>query len=180
MRKLRFRDTAFTYRMPAGIPGDINRAWAATVEPNILNTATPFLTFGLPGLIDTTTGLFRPVAAADTAALTYGLLVRSFPVGQQTASSYSGQQLLTDSTVPPASGPCDVLKRGYMTIHLYGATAAKAAGLVFIRTQNAGAGQIVGGIEAAADGGNTIVMPAGYYFRGPADASGNVEIAWNL
>ena len=26
----KMRDVAFLYRMPAGIPGDVNRAWAGT------------------------------------------------------------------------------------------------------------------------------------------------------
>ena len=73
----------------------------------------------------------------------------------------------------------DRLKRGYINILLSGATAAKKDGAVWCRIQNAGAGQFVGGFEAAADGGNTVTVP-GAYFTGPADASGNCEIGFNI
>lgn len=164
--------TAFTFRMPGGIPGDINRAQAATVEPQVI---TPFGTQGAPPaygvgvLIDANTGDVRIPAAGDAAI--YGLLARPFP----TASSQDG----LGTSTPPVKGMCDVLKRGYMTVLLSGATAAKKAGAVWCRIQNAGAGQFVGGLEAAADGGNTVAV-AGAYFTGPADAAGNVEVAFNI
>lgn len=48
-----------------------------------------------------------------------------------------------------------------------------------MRVAAASAGRPIGGIEAAADGSNTIAV-AGCTFMGPADASGNVEIAYNI
>lgn len=163
---------AFTFRMPGGIPGDINRAQQATVEAA---NVTPFGTTGAPPayglgvLIDATTGNVRIPAAGDAAL--YGVLARPFPTG-------ASQDALGVST-PPTKGIVDVLKRGYMTVLLSGATAPKKAGAVYCRIQNAGAGQFVGGFEAAADGGNTILI-AGAYFMGPADANGNTEIAFNI
>jgi hypothetical protein len=163
---------AITFRMPGGIPGDINRAQAATVEPQVI---TPVGTTGAPPayglgiLIDAVTGNVRIPAAGDAAL--YGMLARPFPTG--------GSQDGLGTSTPPTKGICDVLKRGYMTVLLSGATAPKKAGAVYCRIQNAGAGQFVGGFEAAADGGNSILI-AGAYFTGPADALGNVEVAFNI
>lgn len=181
--RARTRDSnAFAYRMPAGIPGDINRSGAAfVVEPNVVDTQNPPLAYGVPVALDSTYGI-RPIGAADAAVNVYGMLVRPYPTSQQTTSSFFGSNPLGTVQVPPASGMCDVLKTGYMTVKLYGATASAPGGAVYVRTQNAGAGQVVGGIEAAADGGNTIQIGAANntYFRGAADASGNVEIAFNV
>jgi hypothetical protein len=170
--------TAYTFRMPGGIPGDINRAQSATVEPQVI---TPVGTTGAPpaygvGVVADLTagnvGNMRIPAAGD--ALLYGILARPFP----TASSQDG----LGTSTPPAKGLCDVMKRGYMTVLLSGATAPKKGGAVYCRIQNAGAGQFVGGFEAAADGGNTIQVGTAFtcYFTGPADAAGNVEIAFNV
>lgn len=179
--RARSRDNAFQYRMPAGIPGDVNRAFAATVEPNIIDVANPPLLYGVPVALAGAAGI-RPIGAADTAVDLYGMYVRPFPTNQQTTTGFFGNNPLGTAQVPPAAGICDVMKRGYMTILLYGPTAAVAGGAVYVRIANAGAGEIVGGIEAAADGGNTIQAGAknDTYFRGPADSNGNVEIAWNL
>lgn len=163
---------AIVYRMAAGIPGDPNRAWACVIEPQIItpvgSTGAPGA-YGLPVNIDATTGLVRTVASPDAAA--YGMLVRPFPAN-------SGQDGLGTST-PVAKGPCEVMVSGYITVLLNGATAAKKAGIVYIRILNASAGKPIGGIEAASDGGNTIALPINWYFMGPADANGNVEIAVN-
>lgn len=163
---------AFTFRMPAGIPGDINRAQVATVETQVLTPAGQAnapVSYGVGILIDAVTGQVRLPAAGDAAL--YGLLARPYPTN-------AGQNGLGTST-PPASGPCDVVKRGYMTVLLGGATPAAKAGAVYCRIQNPAAGKPVGGFEAAADGGNTIAV-AGAYFTGAADPSGNVELAFNI
>lgn len=160
---------AFISRMPAGIPGTISRGAAnSTVEPVVI-TPNGITVYGVGTVIDANTGQLRLPAAGD-AAIT-GILVRPFPTN-------SSQDGLGTST-PPAKGLVDRLKRGYVSVLLSGATAAKKDGAVFCRIQNAGAGQFVGGFEAAADGGNTVAV-AGAYFTGPADASGNVEVAFNI
>lgn len=168
--RARTRDVAYQFRMPAGIPGDINRAFAATVETAMLSGATPgkFTNYGFAGVINAADGVFRVVAAGDAAV--YGFLARPYPTN-------SSQDGLGTST-PPTSGAGDVLRRGYMTVKLYGATAAVKGGKVYVRIQNAGAGQVIGGVEAAADAGNTIDGNA--VFMGPADSDGNVEIAYNI
>jgi hypothetical protein len=169
----------FTYSMPSGIPGAVNRVGGGgklDIEAVILDPNNVFPLYGLFGQIDSVTGLFRIIAAADAA--TYGPIVRPYPTQPTAAAGYSGSVVLGAGAVPPTKGAAAVLKSGYMTVLLYGATAAVKNGQVYVRTQNAGAGQQVGGVEAAADGGNTIAIKA--YFMGPADAAGNIEIALNI
>ena len=161
---------AFTYRMPAGIPGDIVNAENATVEPNVLLAGSTPTAFGQGVLMDAATGKIRTPAAADCAL--YGINVRPYP------TSGNGTDGVGTST-PPTSGMVDVLKRGYINVLLGGATAAARGGAVYCRIQNSAAGKPVGGFEAAADGGNTITV-SGAYFTGPADASGNTVIAFNI
>lgn len=182
--RARTRDslTAFPYRMPAGIPGDVNRSgMSPTIEPNIIDTEDPPLAYGIAVALDPDLGI-RPIGAGDTPTDLYGLLVRPFPTNQQTTTGFFGSNPLGSVQLPPTQGVCDVLKKGYMTVKLYGATAAVPGGAVFVRIANAGAGEVVGGFEAADDAADCIQAGAQNttYFRGAADADGNVEIAWNL
>ena len=62
---------------------------------------------------------------------------------------------------------------------LLNAGVAALDGQVYVRVAAAAAGKPIGGIEAAADGTNTIAI-TGATFMSAADASGNVEIAYNI
>ena len=159
--------------MPAGIPGAINRSNTATVEAQVLDTVNFPTVYGVPGAIDATSNKFRKIQGSDVAASIYGMYVRPFPTGG-TATDPIGV------STPPVSGICNVLKRGYMTVLLNGTAPATKNGVIYVRVANASAGKPLGGIEAASDTTNTIVMPGNSYFTGPADASGNVEIAFNI
>jgi hypothetical protein len=163
---------AFSYRMPAGIAGDINRIAAATVEAqNITPSGTTLapVAYGTPVVIDATTGNVRQFSASDTSA--YGLLARPFP-------TTSSQDPLAVST-PPTAGPCDVLVRGYMTVLLQGPTAATKAGPVFLYTTTTSTSHpSIGGFEAATSSGAVLLPRA--YFMGPADSNGIVEVAFNI
>jgi len=172
---------AYTYNMPAGIPGVVNRVGgrAPDIEAQIMDPTNPLPLYGLAGQIDATSQYFRALAAGDTAI--YGFLVRPYPEQPTTASGFSGSVTLGTAAVPPQfQTAIDVLKSGYMTVILYAATAAAKGGVVYVRKQNAGAGEVVGGAEAAADGGNTITLDAKSYFMGPADANNFVELAFNI
>lgn len=158
---------SFLLRMPAGIPGDISRKESATVEPQFANSSS--LVYGRP--VKLSSGYIVPISGSESASDIYGLLVRPYPTN-------SSQDPVGTST-PPASGPVDVLKRGYMTVLLGGTAAATKGGVVYVRVASASSGKPIGGIEAAADGGNTVIM-ANSYFMGPADADGNVEVAFNI
>lgn len=159
---------AILYRMPAGIPGDVTRPSTSTIEPNVYDPAKPFDAFGVPGKI--VAEKFVPLEAGDAATVIYGLLVRPYP-------TTSSQDPLGKST-PAKTGINDVLRRGYMTVLLRAGTSAKN-GTVYVRVGTPAAGKPIGGIEAAADGANTIALPNAS-FMGAADASGNVEISYNI
>ena len=164
--------TAYQYRMPAGFAGDLQRAEAATIEPQLIDAAAPPVAFGVA--IKLVAGKVQPInLAADTAALVYGVNLRAYPI------QGNGTDPLGTST-PPTSGITDVLKRGYVNISLGGSASAAKGGTVYVRVAAAVAGKPLGGFEAAADGTNTITMPASWYFTGPADAYGITEIAINI
>lgn len=158
------------YRMPYGIPGDVTRAAQATIETQILNSALPFAGFGLFGKI--ASGKFVPVTTGDAASAVYGLLVRPYPTQGANASDPLG------TSVPKTTGAADVFRRGYANVKVNAGTAA-VGGTVYIRVAAAAAGKPIGGIEAVADGGNTIAV-TNCTFMGDADASGNVEIGYKI
>ncbi len=162
--------SAFLFRMPYGIPGDVTRQSQAKIEPHVYNSALAFPGFGLFGKI--ASGKFVPVAGGDAASVVYGLLVRPYPIQGANPSDPLG------TSVPPTSGIADVLKSGYANVKVNAGTAA-LGGVVYIRVAAAAAGKPIGGIEAAADSTNTIVV-AGAQFMGAADAGGNAEIAFNI
>lgn len=156
--------------MPAGIPGSITRAGQSTVEAEILDPTNYPTVYGVPVVIDATTKQLRKVMAADTPALLQGFYVRPYPTN-------NNQDGLGTST-PPTSGIANVLKRGYISVKLNVGTAVKE-GIVYTRITANGGNTIIGGVEATADSTNTIIM-ANAFFKGPADASGNVEVAFNI
>lgn len=156
---------AYLYRMPSGIPGDVSRKSQSTIEAHFLGGQ--FAAYGLFGKLDSS-GNFSPLTSSDTAV--YGLLVRAYPT--QSASNAQG------TATPAASGFADVLRRGYMTVTCNAGTAVKGA-QVYVRVANGTTQKPIGGIEAVADGANTIA-PTNAIFMSAADASGNVEISYNI
>ena len=167
---------AFVYRMPSGIPGALSRTGQAfIVEPGILLAGSVPPAYGLPVAVDASTGHMRAIKAGDTAASVYGILVRPFPT-----QGGDGTNTPLGSSPPPASGQCDVLKLGYISVAVANGTPAKN-GTVYVRVAANGSlpNTAVGDIEAAADGTNTVAL-TNAYFTGAADSSGNAEIAFNV
>lgn len=161
---------AILYRMGHGVAGDITRqSQATTIEPQLLG-ATTFPGYGLFGKM--VSGKFVPVGSGDEASAIYGALVRPYPTHGANASDPVG------TAVPPTSGMADVLRRGYFAVKVNAGTAAHG-GAVYIRIASAGAGKPIGGIEAAADGANTIQV-TGAIFMSAADADGIAEVAYNI
>lgn len=157
------------YRMGNGVAGDLTRQSQATVEPHVLG-ATPFAGFGLFSKIVANKAV--PVGAGDAAGVVYGLLVRPFPTQGANASDPLG------TSVPATSGVVDLMRRGYAAVKVNAGVPAHGTG-VFIRVANAVGGQPIGGIEAAADGANTIQV-TGAIFMGAKDAENIAEIAYNI
>ena len=168
--------TAFTFRMPAGIEGEVNRIASATIEAQVvtpLGTTGAPAKYGTPMVVDNTggnVGNMRALNTSDTAV--YGFLVRPFP-------TVSSQDIVGVST-PPASGLIDILKRGYMSVRLQGPTAAVKGGTVYLWQGATDTSHlVVGGVEAAT-GTSVITMGASTYFMGPADSNGITEIGFNI
>lgn len=161
---------SYLYRMPSGIPGATSRDSVSTIEALPLNSSLPFAGYGIPGKI--ASGAFVPFAGSETAAACYGFLVRPYPTTGVNASDPLG------TAVPATSGIANVLRRGYMTVHNNAGTPA-LNGAVYIRVASAAAGKPIGGIEAAADSTNTVLL-TNAIFMSAADANGNVEIAYNI
>lgn len=160
---------AFKYRIPAGIPGAVNRAVQATIEAQVYDAAFPVLLYGVP--VKIVSGLVRPVASGDAATVVYGFLARPYP----TNSSQDG----LGTAVPNVASVADVMRRGYMTVKLNNVTAATKNGGVYVRVADPTTPTPIGGLEAGADAGDCVLIP-GCVFMGPADADGNVEIAYNI
>lgn len=168
----------FGLRMPSGIAGQVHRLEASTIEPAFILATNPPTAYGVPVALDATSGKIRPMGATDTAASVYGFNVRPYPTTSFGTLGTSNDPL--GVSTPPLSGSTSILKRGYINVLLNGTTAATKGGPIYIRIAAAAAGKPLGGVEAAADGANTVVLPAGSYFMGAADAAGNTEIAYNL
>lgn len=155
---------SFLYRMSSGIPGDISRKAHSTVEAHIAKGS-----FGAFGIFGKLTALgFVPLEAADTDV--YGLVVRSYP----TQSALNG----IGAAVPQSGIVHDILRRGYMTVKCNAGTA-KTAGKVYVRVATGTELKPIGGIEAIADGANTIELKNAIFMH-DADAQGNVEISYNI
>lgn len=154
--------TAYLERMPAGIPGDVTRKGNAVLEPNMMGAAA--LPFG--AVIQLTGGKVAAIAAGGTV---YGFLVRPYPMQSTETAMGAGAM--------PANASCDVMRSGYMAVTLKSGTPAKGA-QVHVRVV-AGAGRVVGDLEAAADGTDTMAVP-GCFFMGAPDANGITEIAYNV
>lgn len=164
--------TAFQYRMPAGIPGEVNRAFSAIIEAQIVTpsgtTGAP-TAYGVPMVVDNTggnVGNMRILVAGDTAI--YGVLIRPFPTG--------GSQDGLGTSTPPTNGPIDILRFGYVNVLLSGSQAAAKGGQVYVWTAAPSGLHITGGWEAASPGGSGITI-TNAVFSGPADAGGNTEIS---
>ncbi len=157
-------------RMPAGMPGAVSRIEQLHAEPVHLDPAAPFSAFGLPGVVGAN-GRFRPVQAGDTAASVSGFLIRTYP-GLPSSTYYGVTGMPTGSVV------ADRMRRGYMQVKINAGNATKESP-VFVRVGAGTVAKPVGGLEAAADGANTIQLTA-CTFMGPADSEGNTEIAFNI
>jgi hypothetical protein len=165
---------AYLLRMPAGIPGEVNRAAGGMVAEPIaitpLGTTGHPTVYGVPIVVDQTggnVGNARIFASGDAVGVLYGLLIRPFP-------AFSSQDALNVSTTPN-EGPVDVLRVGYMTVLLSGSSAAVKGNPVYLWTAAPSGTHILGGFEASNPGGSGFVLPHSV-FMGPGDASGNVEI----
>jgi hypothetical protein len=167
---------AFTYRMPAGIPGNLSRnPGLDTVEPQVYDqTAGQMPTvFGIP--VKYISGHVSSIQSGDTIAnVMEGFLVRPFPTQDPS------NEALGSSTPNPAS-VADVLKSGYISVFVQGSypSAVPSKGSVAYVRVTAAHGLAVGGVESDADGGNCQAIPS-TWFTGAMDANGMCEVGYNI
>ena len=179
-KRCKTRDVAFTFRMGAGFPGDVNRTHPATIEPCLIDASAPITAYGQPVLVDPTTQGVRPFVAGDqsnTVPAGYGLTVRPYPFQQSSATNFGSAAL--GSATPPTSGVCDVLRAGYIMANLAAGGSPVKGGAVYIWAAASIGLHVQGGIEAAYSAGNTTQL-LNATFNGSPDANGNVEIAFNI
>jgi hypothetical protein len=161
---------AYLTRMPCGVAGDISRKELSKVEPRFMDSTLPVPLYGVP--VKMVSEKVYGFTTDDDAVVPYGFAVRPYPF--QAAVS----EALVAGTPNPTQ-PLDVLRSGYMTVKNNAGVPA-LGGAVYVRVVDSGlAAQPLGGIEAAADGGECVAI-TGAIFMGTADADGNVEISYNI
>ena len=179
---------SYTYRMPAGIAGEVTRfdTGGVTLSPEKVNTSAATTGAGLSpaswaygAVVIVDSNGARPIVGTDTAfsILTMGFLARPYPRGDLGVAFPAGTVGFGPGA-PPLSGIVDVLRRGYMSVLLGGSTAAAKGGAVYVYTGTSTGAHVQGRVEAAS--GANLTQLAGAFFQGPADANSNVELAYNL
>ncbi len=172
--RARTHDVAFTYRMGAGFPGDVNRTHPASILPGLMNTTNPVRLYGDPVVIDTATNSYRGILVGDTAVTTIaGILVRPYPTQQTTG----GMTSTLGAAVPPVTGVVDVLNDGFIIARCnnFAAQQPTKGGAVFIWYAASTGAHVQGGFESVATGGSTIAITNARW-NGPTDANGITEI----
>jgi len=175
--RARTRDVAFTYRMGAGFPGDVNRTHPASIVPGLQDTNDPVRLYGDPVLFDATDNTYRGFTTADTgdAQLIAGVLVRPYPTQQQSG----GMSATLGAAVPPTSGVIDVLDDGFVIVKCnnFGANPPKKGGDVWVWVVASTGNHVIGGFEAAEDAtpANTSKVLNAQWVS-PPDAAGIAEM----
>ena len=174
----RTHDAAFTFRMPTGFAGTVNRTHPASIEPCLQDANAPVTAYGVGVLADAASEGVRPVATSDTTITTlYGVSARPFPAQQTTG----GMSSSLGAAAPPANQPLDVLKSGYILVRLPNFAAANSAkgSAVYVWAAASAGNHVQGTFEASATSGSTVAI-SNAYFNGPAGPDGVAELAFNL
>lgn len=171
--------TAFLFRMPSGIPGNVSRVEGARITAELVLTTNPPIFYGSAVALDVATGKIRPMGTGDVAANFYGAVMRPYPT-QGGATGWPNQPTEANGVpgTPFPGGICNVLKSGNISIVCQGATLAAKGAPVYVRVGGATSTLLLGGYEAVIDPttpANTVKLP-NTYFMGAQDAQGNTEI----
>lgn len=162
---------AYLNRIGVGFAGAVSRQNDLTIEPVYLDESNPFSAFGLAGKYSN--NKFVPLAAGDTISSVVGFLVRPYPAHSQADLSYLG------ITAAPMG---DKLARGYVTLQTGSdASAAVKGAPVYVRVAGATSGSPLGSIVLTPDATATNTPQlTNASVMGPGDATGIVEIAYNI
>ncbi len=173
--RMKTRDVAFTFRMGAGFAGDVNRTHPCNITPELIGAAPP-TAYGQAVKVEAAGGV-RPWTTGDASGAAFGITVRPFPFQQSSASNFGAAAI--GAATPPTNGAIDILRSGFIMVNLpFGGTPIKG-GTVYVRVAATSGNHIIGAFEAAADGANNVAL-TNCVFNGGSDASGNVEIAFNI
>lgn len=171
--RARTHDVAFTFRMGAGFPGDINRTHPFSAVPGLMDSTDKIRLYGDPALISST-GTYRGFKVGDTATKIAGVLVRPYPIQQTTG----GMSAAIGAATPP-DGPAviDVLEDGFIMVKCqdFAANPCIKGGAVYVRIAATSGNKIQGGFHAVADSTNTVAITNAQWNSTP-DASGVAEI----
>lgn len=172
--RARTLDVAFTYRMGAGFPGDVNRAHPASIIPGLHDAANPIRLYGDPCLVGAGNA-YRGFLAGDTAITKLkGVLVRPASISQTTG----GMSASFGTAVPPQGAVAiDVIEDGFVMVKCnnVGAGAPAKGGAVFVWCAASAGNDVQGGFRGAASAGNTAAI-ANAEWNGPADSNGIAEL----
>lgn len=174
VNRIRTCDVAFTFRMGAGFPGDVNRTHPFSIEPGLMNTTNPIRRYGDPALINATGNTYRGFIAGDTAVTKIdGVLVRPYPTQQMTG----GMNSPIGAAAAPVEGVIDILNDGYIMVKCenFAASPSVKGGAVFVRVA-ATAGLLIQGAFHAADDGANAIEVSNARWNGPPDATGVAEL----
>ncbi len=169
------RDVAFTYRMGAGFPGDVNRTHPASIVPGMNHASQPARLYGDPVVTDTATNTYRGFQTGDTALTRItGIVVRPYPIQMRTG----GDTAAIGTAAAPANGNVmDVLDDGFIMARCnnFATQQPTKDGLVYVWCAVSSGAHVQGGFESVASGGNTAAI-ANARWNGPCDSNGIGEI----
>lgn len=158
--------TAFLYRAPSGVAGDITRQLDTVVESGLLNAAKAPAAFGAP--VKITNGKFEKIESGDDAADFFGILSRIAPsIAGDTAQTFA-------SGTPNAESVQGIVRAGYVNVVCTVGTPVRG-GAVYMRVV-AATGKAIGDLEATADSTNSVALTGVTWAVDGKDASNVAEI----
>lgn len=158
--------TAYLYRAPSGVAGDVTRQQDTIVESGLLNSAKAPTAFGAP--VKIVSGKFEKIEASDAATVFAGILSRIAPaIAGDTAETFA-------SGTPNAKSVQGVVVKGYVNVKCAIGTPVRGAA-VYMRV-TAASGKAVGDLEATADDSNNVALAGVTWAVDGKDADGVAEI----
>ncbi len=163
------RDVAYAFRMPQGIPGDINRIHPVSVVAEKNDATNPVAQYGYPVVASSANNSVRGLIATDTAVTKiHGVVARPYP-SQSTATGFG-------VGAPDAGAIVDNVRAGFVFVQLpAGSTAPAKEGAVHVWIAATSGVNVQGGFQSAASAGNTVAI-TNARFVGGMDATNVAEI----
>ena len=159
-------------RTGASAPGTLTRInQPKEVVSGLALSSNPPTRFGDAVVRDSSTGNFRPVGAADTTSNVFGLLVKPYPA---TSTVWPPVGFASEVTGVNPNDTLSILREGYISVQVQGATAPVEGAAVYVQT-TAATGIPVGTFSAVSSASNFALTGAEWAVSG-VDAQGFGEI----